>query len=57
MATDPNGQSELKKNEELLQWLEKWFNPDFTEQIDLKRALKNLEIYREEDIRNGNDNQ
>ena len=23
----------------------------------VKRALKNLEIYREEDIRNGNDNQ
>lgn len=57
LATDPNGQSELKKNEELLEWLEKWFNSDFTEQIDLTRALKNLDIYREEDIRNGNDNQ
>ena len=56
MAPDPDGQFELKEHKELLEWLEKWFDPDFIEQIDLTRALKNLDIYREEDIRNGNDN-
>ena len=46
LATDPDGQFELKEHKELLEWLEKWFDPDFTEQIDLTRALKNLDIYK-----------
>jgi len=56
LATDPDGQAQLKTKKELLEWLQKWFEPDFIDQIDLSSALKNLDDYRKEDIRNGNDN-
>lgn len=57
LATDPDGQAQLKTKKELLEWLQKWFEPDFIDQIDLSSALKNLDDYRKEDIRNGNDNE